>query len=285
MTLNEIHKDVLKNIYVRCCACAEIKPGYLIRKTISVNKNRVYKAVINSHYETTEFNSVVGVLEGEGLIRSIDNKPGSFVITAKGAWLVENLFYGVSEDDLISSIDDRFFHIELGKLNDKNKIILFALVAVHAYSEKCGINYVEVGAERVFLDLMQDSFTLLKNTGRIELSSFDSIFTGTSNQKKRQAQLTNNIDVMPQCTYSLFVAKKNCYYLDLFHDGSIDKSGLRTIFQIIFNKVKLSEIDTIIHSCKEISLKYGSVFCNDIDLSDSDCNDLIEKCVNDLAGV
>ena len=59
----------------------------------------------------------------------------------------------------------------------KNKIILFALVAVHAYSEKCGINYVEVGAERVFLDLMQDSFTLLKNTGRIELSSFDSIFT------------------------------------------------------------------------------------------------------------
>ncbi len=285
MALNEFQLSALKILYDRCCNKADTKPGTLLASTFGSRKNRIYAAIVQSKYESTEYDPVAMALKTEGYIRSLEHEPGSYTITAKGAWIVETECYGKSPDEIIEELDKKYFSVVQEKLSDKNKVLLLSLVAVHAFSEKCGVNYTELGVEQDFLNMNSDSFTLLKKLDRVSTPSFDSFFTAKNNQKKKTAQLTSSIDVLPHCTNSLFVAKRNNYYLELLKNGEIDKTALKDVIRVIFDKISITEIDYIIDTCKEMSLRYSCTFCKDDQVSDIECNHLIENCVNELAGL
>lgn len=285
MEIDEIFLESLKILYDRCCKQLGVNPGELIIRTFNSNKNTIYNSITSSCFETTEFDPQVTALMNKGYIRPFESKSGSFLMTAKGAWVIEKTCYGKTEDDLINVIDERYFCTEIKKLNDKNRMILLALVCTHAFYEGRGLNYAELGKEQGFISLMQESFQILSKTKRISVESFESFFSKKSTQKKRSAVLTSSINDLSKCTFSICVTKSNCYYLNLYKNGIIDSSGLKTILQLIFGPVRLSEVDDIIRSCKEVSLKYCSIYASDDQISDIYCNDLIENCINNLAGL
>ena len=285
MAINDFYLDSLKELYIRCCNEINVEPGTFLKKTIGSTKNKIHNAIVKSRYEAGIYDPLAEALLDEGYIRSIDNRDDQFTITAKGMWIIEKEYYGQSVNDILDELDGRFFCSELEKITDKNKVVLFAAIAVHAFSENNSINYVNPGAEKAFLNMMRESFELLQKLKRIDIPSFESIINSNNNQKKSTALLTSNIDTLPRSTYSLFVSKKNCYYVELIGDDQkIDKNALKSLMKIIFGDIGVADIDTIMKSHKDISLNYGCYFHNDDTISYSEYCDAIEWSLTELAG-
>lgn len=285
MVMNESCFESLKGLYIRCCKEINVEPGLFLKKTISSTKNKIHNAVLKSKYETGPHDPLAVALFEEGYIRKINNCDDQYTITAKGMWAVEKKYYEKNENDIINELDDRFFCSELEKMTEKNKIILLAIIAVHGFSEKNGINYVDAGAEKAFLNLMRDSFEILHELKRVDIQSFDSLLSANNNQKKNTAVLTSTIDTLPRSTYSLFVSKKNCYYVDLVKDKKIDKVGLKNLLKLILGDLEVSEIEVIMNGCKDMSLKYSCYFHKDDSICDSEYDDAIELSLTELAGM
>ncbi|WP_400206602.1 hypothetical protein [Candidatus Methanarcanum hacksteinii] len=282
MTISDFYLDSLKALYIRCCDEAGMEPGSFLKKTISSKKNKIYSAVVNSKYEAGACDPLAAALLEEGYIRPIDNSEHQYSITAKGMWIIEKEYYSQNIDDIINELDDRFFCSEPEKITDKNKIILFATIAVHAFSEKDGIN---PSAEKTFLNMMRDSFEVLHSLKKIDIPSFESIFDTKNTQKKKAGILTSTIDTLPRSTYSLFVSKKNCYYVNLIDNQTINKTGLKTLLKLIFDNISVNDIGTIIDGCKNISLNYSCYYHEDDTISNSDYNNAIELTLTELAGL
>lgn len=284
MAINDRYFESLKELYVRCCNEADVDPGSFLKKAIGSTKNKIYGAVIKSKYDAGIYDSLATSLLEEGYIRSIDNHDGQYTITAKGVWAIEEKYYGQNISDIIGELDSRFFSSESERINDKNKIILFATIAAHAFSENNGISYAS-GAEKAFINMMEESFELLYKLKRIKISSFESIFKSKNSQKKDEAVLTSSIDSLPRSTYSLFMSKKNRYYVNLLNNQTIDKNELKCLLKIIFENIGVGEIEMIMESCKTISLNYGYYYHKDYILSDSEYNEAIESSLVELAGL
>ena len=285
MTVTEIQSEVLKQIYLRCCNILKLSPGEFMQTMITATKNKINTAVIESKYVTTENDPIAIALRDEGFLKEYNNTDSEYVLTSRGVWYIETTRYGITVDNIISALDDKFFVTDLKKINDKNKLILFSLIAVHAFSEKCGVNYVDLGCESAFLGMARNSSVLLKKLGRIKAESFESMFTSNHNQKTKTATLTGTINELPGCTYSLFIGKKNCYYLNLYKDGEINKNDVKKLLKVVFDTVSISEIDDIVSVCLDISAEYSTVFCKDDRISSYVCHDIIETSVNELAGL
>ena len=285
MAINDFYLESLKELYLRCCKEINVNPGSFLKKTIGSTKNKIHNAIIKSKYEAGRNDPLATFLLEKGCIRPLGNRDDQYIITAKGMWLVEEKYFGQNACGLIEELDNRFFRSELEKMTDKNRIILFATIAAHAFSENSGINYVDPGTEIVFIDLMKDSFETLRRLKKIEISSFESILNANNNQKKNVALLTSNIDLLPRSTYSLFISRKNCYYVNLINNQTIDRGGLKSLLKIIFEDIGVEDIDVIMDGCKNISLNYGCYFQKDGAISYSECNDAIEYSLVELAGL
>lgn len=158
---------------------------------------------------------------------------------------------------------------------------MFATIAVHAFSEENGINYT---MESVFLNMMEDSFKVLHELKIIDIPSFESIFVAKNNQKKKVGLLTSTIDTLPRSTYSLFTSKKNCYFVNLVDNNSIDLIGLKTLLKLVFDDICVADIDKIIDGCNDISINYGCHYHKDDTIPDANYNDAIRSSLFGLIG-
>lgn len=283
MELTEYEKVILKRIYDNSLEILSDKSNSLVISSISSKKNSIAKCLINGAYHSSSDDPTIRTLELNDLIRCY--KPGQYILTAKGAWFIEETYYGRTINDMISKIDDKSFALNTEKISEKNKVIVLSLISARCFSEKTSLEYSTEETRGAFMALLRNSFELLSELGIID-SSFESMCKTTT--KNEISSFLNAIDKLPALTYQIFSRYgRNRYYLDVVENDVIQKEKVISLFRIIFEgDIPLEFVEVLSTFCNNMPLEYGYMFHGEGEsFSGSDIDRIIEDCIYSASGM
>lgn len=217
---------------------SKVKIESLLKVFMNIKSNQAYELLTGSSISLNAANkSEILSLEKKGLIR-ISDKPDEYVITAQGIWEIENNNHVVDEVKLLSIIDDKYFNRFYldSTLSEKEKVILFAMLATRPFSEKSAY---DLKRGDIILDklnqLIVNTYRMLYNNKIIcDLSEKD-LFGKVGNEHP-VSNLIRHTDMLPKKTRGIFRAiGKQKYYLDLAEEGELKLESLKYLLKIIFN--------------------------------------------------
>ena len=280
--LDEAEIMILKRMYDKCCEQSSTKKGDLLCSSLKNTKNNVIKKITADEccYKATITDPFIKQLELDKYVALY--KPGTYILTSKGVWEVESYYYGLSIDKLLCSINEKY-DCGCEKINDRNKIILFATLASHAFSSDSSIKS-SMEYENTFMELMTESYNCLSSLGRISITYEKFIGENNSTSKRTVSNIMSNVDKLPGSTYSLFISKNSSYYVSIYNKETIDTESLKTLLSVIFNTVNVDEIKPITEFCKKISSRVCSIFNDSYDAKiENSIDEAIEECLEELA--
>lgn len=209
-------------------------------------------------------------------------KPGIYVLTSKGVWEVESRYYGLTLETLLEAFNEKY-DCGCDKLSDRNKVILFATIASHAFSSTSSIkNSSEY--ESIFMELMEESYNFLSSIERISIP-YEKFSGGTKATTKRpSSKIMSTVNELPGSTYSLYVSKNSTYYVSIYNNGKLDTEALKSLLSVVFGVVNVDEIAVIAETCRNISSKVCAQFNDEYDAAlENTLDDTIEECLEELA--
>jgi len=194
------------------------------------------------------------------LIRGTD-EIDNYTITARGVWEYENGKNIIDEVFLIKYLDKKFFGFEDSQksLSDKEKIILFSMIAARTFSKKSPIDLKkDETTNNIWQDILYNASEKLKSLDIISEKN-QKEFHGKLYAPKGNEHPVSNIirhsDQLPKKTKGLYKAPgEQKYYLDIYKDSKISKENLSYLFWLIFDD-KLSDtvIEEVVNFCREIA--------------------------------
>jgi len=206
-------------------------------------------------------NEILMALLSKGYIQALINI-NSYAITAKGVWEIEQDLETMNEEKLISYINAKYF---TGKpsgskskndLEDKEKIILLAMVASRAFSENSLADLKKSETvKNKWKEILENSYDVLYNLKQIKKSK-ESIFDQKGNEHVASYIFRHN-DKMVQKTRGIYEYKgKYQYFLNLFEDSEFHAEKLSYLFWKIFKgRIDSNSVDIISKYCNDISNK------------------------------
>jgi len=282
--LDEYSINIIKTMYDDCVSNLVEKTNSLILSSIKSNKNTIRSALNASAIKVRNDHPSVNILLDVGYIRCI--MPGTYALTAKGAWYVESTFYNHNIDMILEHLDSKCYVLDSEKISEKNKIILFALLSARCFTDKTCAEYSTDETEKIFLQLLYNSLNFLTNGEYIKSSSFDS--SSKASSKSELGKFTDKIDKLPSCTYLLFKAPGNRYYLDIVQNGKINAESLTSLFKIVFDgNINIDDVDKIVDFCKGQCMHLGYIYHlnKGESFSGSEIDTVIEECIMSAAGL
>jgi len=262
--------------------CVHGSNDSLVIKSVSATKNKVMESLRQGEYKTTDDFLIKNLLQC-GLIRM--NMPGSYILTAKGAWTVETEKLKYTVDDLLSEIDKKFGQVgeKAFSVTDRNKVVLFSLLVTRAFSKEAAVSYGDPSYYEAFWNILVKSFNFLEELNIIN-TPLEKLYSA-SGQKNKIGSFLGNIDVLPAQTFGIFVSK-NGYFLDVNGDNAeMDESKLCHIIKLIFGVVQISHVEKISNFCIDVSRSEGILFSGGKGFSTSKWDMAIERCLNTVAGI
>ncbi len=197
-------------------------------------------------------------LQNKKLIRSTDTL-NSYTITAKGIWEVESKNSIINETILLDYLDQKLFNvynISDKPLTDKQKVILFSMIAARTFSEKSSIDLKkEETVMDTWKEIVDKSYEKLKSLNLISKLDQKDLY-GKVGTEHPVSNLYRHTDELPKKTRGLFKALGNQkYFLDLFQNSEISKENLDFLFKQIFENKVLSSADIyeIDKFCRDIA--------------------------------
>jgi len=277
--INEYELELLHSLHKQC---TEGSNDSLVIRAVTATKNKTMESLRQGEYKTTDDFLIKNLLQG-GFIRM--SLPGSYILTAKGAWVVETEKLEYTVEDLLSEIDKKFGQVggKASSVSDKNKVILMSLLATRAFSKETVVLYGEYAHHEAFWNALVKSYNLLDELNVVE-TPLEKMYSA-SGLKNKVGSFVGSIDVLPSQTYSIFVSK-NGYYLDVINDEvEIDESKLCHIIKSIFGVVQISHVEIISNFCIDVSRSEGLVFSGSKGFNTSKWDMAIERCLNTVAGI
>lgn len=214
------------------------------------------KSTINSAFVP---NDALVFLLGQGFIQCIGNI-NDYAITAKGVWHYEKSHDLINEQILLSYLDAKYFSDEFSvrknvDLNDKEKVILFAMILARAFSEKSAVDLKKSDTVKdKWQEILETSYDALQNLGFVtKLEKTD--FLGTRGNEHIVSSIFRHNNSMVQKTKELYAYnRKQEYYLDLYKDGVLSEEKMSYLFWKIFKgNITPTSVDFIINLCDEVS--------------------------------
>ena len=256
----------------------------IVISDLYATKGKIIKKVMSADYKTTS-NSLIDRALSDGMVQL--KEPNVYVLTAKGAWAVETEFLGYSIDNLLEKIDkDRFGNNDKNeKISDKNKVILFSLMSLRAFSEETVASYRDDTTEEIFWSALSKSAAFLLEN-KIINTKFTDMYND-SGSKGKFGSLFGEIDKLTPSTRGIFVPKSSKYHLDVTEEnGDLNKDKICFIFEKIFEEIPLSLIDSLNDFCFDISRKYGTLLSDpDSNYCSSNWDNIIKRCVESVSGI
>ena len=217
--------------------------------------NALRKSTINSAFVP---NNVLMLLLAKGFIQCIGNVD-DYAITAKGVWHYEKNHDLINEQILLSYLDEKYFSDELSvknvDLNDKEKVILFAMILARAFSEKSAVDLKRSDTVKdKWQEILETSYDALENLGFVtKLEKTD--FLGTRGNEHVVSSIFRHNNSMVQKTKGIYAyTRKQEYYLDLYKDGVLSEEKLSYLFWKIFKgNIAPTSVDFIINCCDKVS--------------------------------
>lgn len=264
----------------------KLKDQSILISFLRINKTPRYKLLTNSAINSAKVpTKILNYLLSEQLIASTDEIE-TYIITAKGVWIVENEKGTLNESSFISYIDKEYFTIAVQKkVNDKEKVILFSMLVARTFSADSPL-HLETGSSSVdkwkeILDMSCDKLISLKI---ISKTAKDNLYSKAGNEHVVSNLIRHNINLSPKIKGIYHSLGSQKYYLDIYNDSQISKDKLSYLFWKVFNgKLDSESLGDVAEFCSKMSNDM-SIYVFDLDnhiFSTPKYDLLIKDCLKD----
>ena len=274
--MNEIEKDYLKKFYnlLRDNLIREksLKANSILISFLETRSASRYKLLSNSTIPSNLIpNEVLLSLSEKKQVQVLGNI-GTYTITAKGVWDYEHTLGLMNEENLLSYINEKFFSGKYpssnfkNNLDDREAVILFAMIAARAFSEKSSVNLKKDNVIKgKWQEILEKSYDLLSSLHTIKRLKKEDFLGKTGNEHIVNSIFRHNNHSV-QKTRGIYAYKMNNeYYLDLYKDLNFYPEKLSYLFWKIFlGDLTSDSVDLITNFCKEVSSK-ESIYLYDMD--------------------
>lgn len=210
-------------------------------------------------------NQILTSLLTKGLIQCIANI-NDYAITAKGVWQYEQDSELIDEDRLLSYINDKYFNPQRrSSLDDREKVILFAMMSARAFSEKSSVDLKKSDVvKNKWREILEKSYDVLNDLGLIAKLNKEKFLEQRGNVHIVSSIFRHN-NKMVQKTRGIYsYNRKQEYYLTLYENSTFSQERLSYLFWMVFRgDVSGDSADDIMHHCNEISRR-ESIYLFDI---------------------
>lgn len=257
-------EKILSNLYNKLYLNIEknkkkVNKNSIIISFLLINSNERYRLLNESSISLDNIPMHITTdLRTKHFIRNTD-KLNNYTITANGIWEVENKNNIINESILIKYLDDKFFNVygvSDKPLSDKEKVILFSMIAARAFSEESSVDLNKDETVRnSWKDIMDKSYEKLNSLHLISKLDRISFYGKPGNEHPVSGVFRSNEDI-PKKTKGLFKAAGNRkYFLDICQESKISKENLKYLFRLIFGDKVLSipDINEIDAFCRDIA--------------------------------
>ncbi|MGD0451711.1 MAG: hypothetical protein ABSA79_11745 [Candidatus Bathyarchaeia archaeon] len=259
----------------------------LLRDNFLREKNLKEKSILISFIETksssrnkllSDSTMPSNLIPNEALLSLLTKKQiqvlgnvGTYAITAKGVWDYEQNFGLVSEETLFSYINEKFFSgasssSNRDDLDDREAVILFAMIAARAFSEKSLVDLKkDDNVKEKWREVLEKSYDLLTDLHLIRKLKKEDFLRKSGNEHVVSSIFRHNGPAV-QKTRGIYVyTGRYGYYLDIFGEDVLSKEKLSYLFWKIFKgSLSSDSADLILQFCKEISSKESIYLYDDI---------------------
>jgi len=212
-----------------------------------LRKSTINSALIPSHTLTS--------LLTKGFVQCMESID-TYAITAQGVWHYEQDTDLINEEGLLSYINDKYFIPELKSgLNDKEKVILFMMIAARTFSERSSVNLKRNDVvKNKWKEMLEKSYDVLLDLGSIAKLKKEKFLSQRGN-----VHIVSNIfrhnNQMVQKTRGIYsYSRKQEYYLDLYKNSTFSPEKLSYLFWKVFKgDISSDSASDIIDCCNEIS--------------------------------
>lgn len=212
---------------------------------------------------------------------------GTFVISARGLWDIEKKKGLLSEHQLVEYFQEKKFDNKFidSKLNDIEKVLIFSMISVRAFSEDSCVNLMGDRQENVlngWEQIIASSADFLSATKIINTIG-DKILVKKGNEHPVNF-LFQHTDRLPKKTRFFYqsIGRQRRYFLDISESGNISKTKLTYLLTQVFEKkMDYDNIQITIDHCKCIAYDYSvSVFSSkNHNFADPECDRVIEDAI------
>ena len=237
--LKKVYEDLLNSLQIN----GDLKNNSVIISLMRMRSNRRLQILEECSINLGTFPTrIKDELLRENLMRPTD-KLDEYAMTAKGIWNIEKV--KISPEDLIEYIGKAYFgnYEDIEKsLKEKEKVVLFAMMAIRAFSNESCINLKKDSKMLEKLkELLDDSYEKLKSLNLISGNESKDIYGG-SNTESKISYLFRHLNDLPKKTKHLFVfAGGSAYFLNLSNNNKIDKEKTAYILKQIWGEKKLNK--------------------------------------------
>lgn len=226
---------------------------FSLMKTTSNTRFGILENSSLQDYRTPD--SILTKLKSDGLIRN-SSKIGRSVITAKGIYRIEKLKGILEEDTIVSHIDREYFDLpmKIGPLNDKEKVILFSMVAIRAFSEDSTVDLKKgETALNAIQSLLEKAYDFLDKNRFIDNLGKSDLYGRRGNEHPVSNLIRHAVD-LPKKTRGVYKCEgQQRYFLDLYKGSFVEIDKLAYIFFLIFGEKIEPEIKSEIENfCHKI---------------------------------
>jgi len=257
---------------------------------ITTTKNKAREILSESTIESNRIpKRIVNKLQEKNFIRTADF-PNEFVITANGVWEFEKNKGVISDDKLTKFFDNRKFDFfgNIKELRDREKVILFSMIATRTFSENSVVNLQQDKTIRdEWKEIVEECFDKLESMNVIAKTKKKDIF-GEAKADPPVVNLFRHTEGLPRKTKNIYRSRGRnlTYFLNLSNGENLSKENLAFIFWLIFedklinrenNEPSMSKISDVNEFLKNISTE-KSIYLFDIEehkFSDIDYDNII----------
>lgn len=270
-TLEKYYKELRENLIKEGALKDNSVFTSLMRKTSNPRKD----VLLDSGLPSIRFQyDQISYLESQGFLQRIEGglNDDKYVLTAKGIWYLDKENYDLSEDDLISFIQETDFEFEskVKSLSSNEKLVILSLIGIRCFSEVSVMDINNDKFEKNWVQVFEESYHFLVDNGTMKKKKSLLKERGRSSNVE---WIMRRVNSLPKKTSYIYKYTGNkTYYLDLGDedDESINEKKLQHLFELLFRDVKLntSLIRATSDFCKELAydksryVKKDSLFIN-----------------------
>src|SRR2546425_9659137 len=264
--------ELLRRFYNSCKDQVELQKGLksdsLLLSCLDGKSNTRYRILNDAAISIVKVNTAaLDELLGAGWVREA-GEASRYSITALGLWEVERNDRLLDEIGLLEYLDSKYFDLFGGtpKLKDRERVILLALIAARAFSDKSCVDLLKDSHTMDgWRTIIEKSYQLLFSLGFVAKLDETALFAAKGNEHP-VSHLIRHTDALPRKTKGLYKAPgKQKYFLDLYDGSGVPVPKLSYLLRIVFEgKLGIDAIDSVLALCREIA--YGdSIHVFDLD--------------------
>ncbi len=278
--------DLYDKLYSELKKKGDLKDDSVLYSLIHMRSKKRLEYLKNFSVSATESNlEMIKNLKERNKLRMID-KLDSYCLTAHSIW-EEDKRHGRTINDLIESIDHKFFSVEMKELSEKEKVVLLSFIALRSFYKDFSVDVKEKYVRDRLKELMEESINLLQKIGVVKGTYSEEKFYGKrGNESPVSNVIRHAADSLAKKTFGTMKVKDRDqkYYLDIYDGEKIDSVKLKTLIgQIFSSRDVIKHRNELLDFLKRIPKDYGLyIFGNsEFFLSDPKVDYLIQKVIED----